>query len=146
MCKVTYYLQNFCSLICYVRLVEKPERKVLNRENNTNFFRKLENVLKNKLMYMYFFQTMAYRISVISCMVWLTLSLYGHFTTGVDLLPCTDNPSPADRQLAIRITRDHTPPGYNMLDLDSDVTMGRNPHRCIGPPGIMVSTNVDVLI
>lgn len=81
-------------------------------------------------MSVYVFQIMVYRIYVISWMVWLTL--FGRFTTALDLLPCTDNPSPADRQLARRIIRDHTPPGYNMVDLDSEVTSGRNPHRWVG--------------
>lgn len=49
----------------------------------------------------------------------------------IDLLPCTDNPTAADFQTARRLIQQSTPPGYTFVDVDPEVTTGRNLHRWI---------------
>ncbi|KAL3287150.1 hypothetical protein HHI36_001629 [Cryptolaemus montrouzieri] len=64
--------------------------------------------------------------------VTLLISVYlAHIVHGINLLPCTDQPTPADMQLADDIIQDATPPGYSLVQVEPMVSTGRNPLRWI---------------
>ncbi|KAL3272075.1 hypothetical protein HHI36_022537 [Cryptolaemus montrouzieri] len=61
----------------------------------------------------------------------LTIVYLAHLIHGINLLPCTEQPTLADMQLADDIIQDAFPPGYSLVQVEPMVSTGRNPNRWI---------------